>query len=168
MPDAPVVAWWPNEAPANPSKDLLGAMARSRITDAMHFVEPLPHHRGSAPQLVAEERGHGMDAPDGVACDARHHARPAAAPADQHGEGLRSEGFLPMDLLAAWLRLKLNVPVIMEEVPGATAVTGVYLTRADGTLSLERPDAKEASPSSARLASRRNPSACPRGRLRNA
>ena len=26
---------------------------------------------------------------------------------------------------------------------GATAVTGVYLTRADGTLSLERPDAKE-------------------------
>ena len=40
VPDAPVVAWWPNEAPANPSKDLLGAMARSRITDAMHSSNP--------------------------------------------------------------------------------------------------------------------------------
>ena len=36
VPDAPVVAWWPNEAPANLSKDLLGSMASSRITDAMH------------------------------------------------------------------------------------------------------------------------------------
>ena len=44
-----------------------------------------------------------------------------------------------MDLLAAWLRLRLNVPVVAEDVPGAKAVTGVYLTRADGVLSLERP-----------------------------
>ena len=44
-----------------------------------------------------------------------------------------------MDLLAAWLRLRLNVPVVVEDVPGAKAVTGVYLTRADGVLSLERP-----------------------------
>lgn len=40
VPDAPVVAWWPNEAPANLSKDLLGSMASSRITDAMHSSNP--------------------------------------------------------------------------------------------------------------------------------
>ena len=40
VPDAPVVAWWPNEAPANLSTDLLGSMARSRITDAMHSSNP--------------------------------------------------------------------------------------------------------------------------------
>ncbi len=44
-----------------------------------------------------------------------------------------------MDLLAAWLRLRLNVPVVIEEDPSAKAVTGVYLTRGDGVLSLERP-----------------------------
>jgi len=41
VPDAPVVAWWPNEAPANLSNDLLGSMARSRITDAMHSSNPM-------------------------------------------------------------------------------------------------------------------------------
>lgn len=41
VPDAPVVAWWPNEAPANLSTDLLGSMARSRITDAMHSSNPM-------------------------------------------------------------------------------------------------------------------------------
>ena len=41
VPDAPVVAWWPTEAPANPSKDLVGAMAHSRITDALRSSNPL-------------------------------------------------------------------------------------------------------------------------------
>ena len=35
------------------------------------------------------------------------------------------------------------MPVTVEDVPGAEAVTGVYLTRADGVLSLERPSADE-------------------------
>ena len=40
VPDAPVVAWWPNEAPANLSKDLLGSMASSRITRRDALLEP--------------------------------------------------------------------------------------------------------------------------------
>ena len=52
----------------------------------------------------------------------------------------RGEGLSAVEsLLAAWLRLRLNVPVMIEEDPNATAVTGVYLTRGDGVLSLERP-----------------------------
>lgn len=47
--------------------------------------------------------------------------------------------FLPMEMLCAWLRLKLGVPVETEFVPDAQAVTGVYLTREDGVISLERP-----------------------------
>ena len=48
--------------------------------------------------------------------------------------------FLPADLLRAWLRLKLNVPVDFDADENAEAVTGVYLTREDGgVLSLERP-----------------------------
>ena len=70
VPDAPVVAWWPNEAPANLSNDLLGSMARSRITDAMHSFESDAHDGRSAPQLVVKERGHVVDPPDRLACDA--------------------------------------------------------------------------------------------------
>ena len=54
--------------------------------------------------------------------------------------------YLPLDLLAAWLRLRLNVPVMIEEDSNATAVTGVYLTRGDGVLSLERPPPTTGSP----------------------
>lgn len=81
-----------------------------------------------------------MDTPDRMACDDRLDARPAAAPAgEQCARDPAEEGYLPLDLLAAWLRLRLNVPVMIEEDPNATAVTGVYLTRGDGVLSLERP-----------------------------
>ena len=143
VPDAPVVAWWPNEAPANPSKDLLGAMARSRITDAMHSSNPYRTiedlRRNWSPKNVdmAWTRLTVWRAMLATMLDQPPHLPISTVKVSG------PKGFLPMDLLAAWLRLKLNVPVIMEEVPGATAVTGVYLTRADGTLSLERPDAKE-------------------------
>ncbi|MFR2314044.1 MAG: OpcA/G6PD domain-containing protein [Bifidobacterium sp.] len=43
------------------------------------------------------------------------------------------------EMLCAWLRLKLGVPVETEFVPDAQAVTGVYLTREDGVIPLERP-----------------------------
>lgn len=143
VPDAPVVAWWPNEAPANPSKDLLGAMARSRITDAMHSSNPYRTiedlRRNWSPKNVdmAWTRLTVWRAMLATMLDQPPHLPISTVKVSG------PKGFLPMDLLVAWLRLKLNVPVIMEEVPGATAVTGVYLTRADGTLSLERPDAKE-------------------------
>ena len=52
--------------------------------------------------------------------------------------------FLPLEMLCAWLRLKLGVPVETEFVPDAQAVTGVYLTREDGVISLERPHEDQA------------------------
>ena len=140
VPDAPVVAWWPTEAPANPSRDLLGAMARSRITDALRSSNPFRTmddlRRNWSPKNVDMSwtrltvwramLASMLDQPPHLPISAAR----VSGPAD----------FLPMDLLAAWLRLRLNVPVTVETVPGADAVTGVYLTRADGVLSLERPD----------------------------
>ena len=139
VPDAPVVAWWPNEAPANPSKDLLGAMARSRITDAMHSSNPYRTiedlRRNWSPKNVdmAWTRLTVWRAMLATMLD-----QPPHLPVSN----VRVTGqkdYLPLDLLAAWLRLRLNVPVMIEEDPNATAVTGVYLTRGDGVLSLERP-----------------------------
>src|SRR5919109_2454787 len=34
LPESPVVTWWPGRAPAVPSKDPLGQLARRRVTDA--------------------------------------------------------------------------------------------------------------------------------------
>ena len=132
VPDAPVVAWWPNEAPANLSTDLLGSMARSRITDAMHSSNP----RRTMDDLRRNWSSKNVDMSWTRLTVWR--AMLASMPVS----GVRvtgKKGYLPMDLLAAWLRLRLNVPVVVEDDPNATAVTGVYLSRSDGVMSLERP-----------------------------
>ena len=125
VPDAPVVAWWPNEAPANLSTDLLGSMARSRITDAMHSSNP----RRTMDDLRRNWSSKNVD----MSWTRLTVWRAMLA------SMLDQPPHLPMDLLAAWLRLRLNVPVVVEDDPNATAVTGVYLSRSDGVMSLERP-----------------------------
>jgi glucose-6-phosphate dehydrogenase assembly protein OpcA len=40
LPDAPVVAWWPNSAPENVSESPIGKIATRRITDALSQTNP--------------------------------------------------------------------------------------------------------------------------------
>ena len=139
VPDAPVVAWWPNAAPANLSTDLLGSMARSRITDAMHSSNPMR----TMDDLRRNWSSKNVDMSwTRLTVWRAMLASMLDQPPHLPVSGVRVTGkkdYLPMDLLAAWLRLRLNVPVVIEDDPNATAVTGVYLTRSDGVLSLERP-----------------------------
>jgi glucose-6-phosphate dehydrogenase assembly protein OpcA len=46
LPDIPVVAWWPEIAPAAPAEDPLGALAVRRITDATNSPDPLAAIKG--------------------------------------------------------------------------------------------------------------------------
>ncbi|MEQ1735051.1 MAG: glucose-6-phosphate dehydrogenase assembly protein OpcA, partial [Rhodoglobus sp.] len=41
LPDAPVVAWWPGEAPSPVSESAIGRIAQRRITDAAASADPL-------------------------------------------------------------------------------------------------------------------------------
>lgn len=41
LPDAPVVVWWPGEAPADPAISPLGRIAQRRITDAAEAPDPV-------------------------------------------------------------------------------------------------------------------------------
>lgn len=41
LPDTPVVAWWPNQAPAAPAKEPLGRLAIRRLTDATTSSDPM-------------------------------------------------------------------------------------------------------------------------------
>lgn len=45
LPDAPVVAWWPDGGPINPSGSVLGRIASRRITDSAKMPDPLAHLR---------------------------------------------------------------------------------------------------------------------------
>ncbi|MBT1181392.1 glucose-6-phosphate dehydrogenase assembly protein OpcA [Bifidobacterium sp. CP2] len=144
VPDVPVVAWWPTTPPSNPAKDLMGAMARSRITDAL---------RSNNPEATIERLRRSWTPEDidlswtrltvwramlASMLDQPPHLPITAAKVT----GPRD--FLPMDMLCAWLRLKLGVTVDVEYVDDAEAVTGVYLTREDGVVSLERPHEDQA------------------------
>lgn len=140
VPDAPVVAWWPTDAPADPSRDLLGAMANSRITDAMRSSNPartmddLRRNRSPKNIDLSWTRLTIWRALLATMLDQPPHnpvlSATVCGPRD----------FLPTELLAAWLRLRLGVPVLIDEQPTASAVTGVSFTRADGTLRFERPE----------------------------
>ena len=139
VPDVPVVAWWPTTPPSNPSKDLLGAMARSRITDALNSNNPEATierlRRNWTPEDIdlSWTRLTVWRAMLASMLDQPSHLPITAAKVTGKAD------FLPMELLCAWLHLKLGVPVETEFVPDAEAVTGVYLTRDDGVVSLERP-----------------------------
>ena len=125
VPDAPVVAWWPNEAPANLSNDLLGSMARSRITDAMHSSNPMR----TMDDLRRNWSSKNVDMSwTRLTVWRAMLASMLDQPPHLPVSGVRVTGpknFLPLNLLAAWLRLRLNVPVVVEDDPNATAVTGV-------------------------------------------
>ncbi|MDQ3404082.1 MAG: glucose-6-phosphate dehydrogenase assembly protein OpcA, partial [Actinomycetota bacterium] len=41
LPDAPIVAWWPFEAPARPADDPIGKLAQRRITDSAADRNPI-------------------------------------------------------------------------------------------------------------------------------
>ncbi|MEE1296545.1 MAG: glucose-6-phosphate dehydrogenase assembly protein OpcA [Bifidobacterium sp.] len=144
VPDAPVVAWWPTEAPANPSKDLVGAMANSRITDALRSANPLRTmedlRRNWSPKNVdlSWTRLTMWRALLASLLDQPPHERIVSASVSG------PDGYLPMDLVAAWLTLRLQVPVSIEREPGAKAITGVTMTREDGgVLSLQRRPAED-------------------------
>jgi glucose-6-phosphate dehydrogenase assembly protein OpcA len=52
LPDAPVVVWWPVNAPLDPAKDPLGALGQRRVTDTYASEQPgrdWPPGRGPTP-----------------------------------------------------------------------------------------------------------------------
>ena len=140
LPDAPVVAWWPGEPPADPSADPIGAMAQRRITDsaaAADQVEAL--HRLAACHAPGDTdfawsrltlwRGYLA-----AALDADPSEPVTAATVTGAVDSPSTE------LLAGWLALALDCPVTRARTTAATGIVGVRLERASGAIELVRPD----------------------------
>ncbi|MFG3255571.1 glucose-6-phosphate dehydrogenase assembly protein OpcA [Streptomyces sp. NPDC048172] len=136
LPDAPVVVWWPEDAPEHPSEDKLGRLAQRRITDAAATEDPV-----GALGLRASTYAPGdtdlswtritpWRSVLASSLDQKHSAIKGAV--------VEGEEYNPSsELLALWLAERLRVPVDREisEGPGITAVR---MHTADGEICLDR------------------------------
>ena len=143
LPDAPVVTWWPDEAPEVPIEDQLGKIAQRRITDAASAKNPVAvltkRAAGYAPgdTDLAWTRVTSWRGLLAAALDQPPYERITRAVVEGEGSSASTE------LMAAWLRraLKADVTRQTSEGPGITRVT---LERRSGPVTLARPDGKVA------------------------
>ncbi|UNS96380.1 glucose-6-phosphate dehydrogenase assembly protein OpcA [Streptomyces tubbatahanensis] len=138
LPDAPVVVWWPEDAPPNPAEDALGKLAQRRITDAAATEDPV-----GALSMRASSYAPGDT--DLSWTRITPWRSMLAASLDQKLAAIDSavvegEEYNPSsELLALWLAERLRVPVErrISEGPG---ITGVRLETVDGQICLDRAD----------------------------
>ncbi|AOR34994.1 glucose-6-phosphate dehydrogenase assembly protein OpcA [Streptomyces fodineus] len=141
LPDAPVVVWWPVNAPLEPAKDPLGALAQRRVTDTYAAEQPVRELSARAEAYTPGDtdlswtritpwRSMLAAALDQVICEVK-------------AVEVEGEEFNPScELLAMWLADRLDVPVkrSLSSGPGLTAVRmdtdcgPIVLDRADGSL----------------------------------
>ncbi|MFE9749785.1 glucose-6-phosphate dehydrogenase assembly protein OpcA [Saccharothrix saharensis] len=142
LPDTPVVAWWPNEAPAVPAEDPIGQLAQRRITDAAAEKNPIK---------ALEQRRTGYTPGDTDLAWTRltlWRAMLASAfdlpPYEKVTEAeVSGESDSPStDLLAAWLAGCLRVPVKRARATRGEGIVDVRLERRSGVVELSRPDGK--------------------------
>ncbi|MFC6886285.1 MULTISPECIES: glucose-6-phosphate dehydrogenase assembly protein OpcA [Actinomadura] len=143
MPDTPVVTWWPGgKVPKVPSADPLGRLAQRRVTDSYAARDRL----GTLAQLA---NGYQPGDTDFTWTRLTSWRSLLAAALDQdHDEIVSGEVAAEPDspsaeLLAAWLSVRLGVPVgrAVSDGPG---ITGVRLATESGELGISRPDGRVA------------------------
>jgi glucose-6-phosphate dehydrogenase assembly protein OpcA len=129
LPDAPVVAWWPNAAPEVLSESPIGKIATRRITDAFAQANPQEFLKSLAENYSAGDSDFSWTrltlwrAQLAALLD-----QPPYEPivsAEVIGD-LANPSVL---LLAAWLKLQLGCPVRTEHREESIGVKGVYLVR---------------------------------------
>ncbi|AMM34502.1 Putative OxPP cycle protein OpcA [Sinomonas atrocyanea] len=139
LPDAPIVAWWPRNAPKNASQTSIGRIAHRRITDSANEVDPLL----ALENIGATYRAGDTDLAWTRLTNWRVHL---AAVLDQPSPSpiisvvVQGASDSPSTiLLAAWLRRALDVPVAIVADPPGTGIRGVRLRRSSGDICLHRP-----------------------------
>lgn len=142
LPDAPVVTWWPGGGPKAPAEDPVGALAQRRITDAAA-------QRSPSRALTAARSSYAEGDTDLAWSRLTLWRGLLAAALDQPPyEDVGSATVTgatdspSTDLLAAWLRSRLAVPVRrLRSGPGG-GITSVVLERRSGPVELVRRDGK--------------------------
>ncbi|MDQ1173630.1 glucose-6-phosphate dehydrogenase assembly protein OpcA [Microbacterium testaceum] len=143
LPDAPVVAWWPADAPETPSTSAIGRIAQRRITDASSQADP-------AAWVAQLGKHYAPGDTDFSWTRVTRWREQLAAVLDQPpfepvtAIEVRGAADSPSTaLLAAWLGMKLDAPVDYAYLPAdewASGIKSVRLTRPSGDTLLERPE----------------------------
>jgi glucose-6-phosphate dehydrogenase assembly protein OpcA len=142
LPDAPVVAWWPGQAPPVPAMDPVGALAQRRVTDAAAADDP-------GAELVRRSRGYHPGDTDLAWTRITQWRTLLAATLDVplgpiHAGSVSCEPGSPSaDLLALWLGSRLNAPIERIDTDGP-GITGVSLHTDAGDIRIARPDGRSA------------------------
>jgi glucose-6-phosphate dehydrogenase assembly protein OpcA len=142
LPDTPVVAWWPFEAPKVPARDPIGELATRRITDAASEKNPvraLEHRRATyvdGDTDLAWTRLTLWRAMLAAALDLPPYEKVTAAAVTGEADSPST------DLLAAWLAVCLRIPVSRHRATSGEGIVRVVLERRTGTVELFRPDGK--------------------------
>jgi glucose-6-phosphate dehydrogenase assembly protein OpcA len=142
LPDTPVVTWWPDIVPPIPAQDPMGALAQRRITDAAGAESP----RDVLSMLAA---GYQPGDTDLSWTRATPWRSLLAATMDQPsgevtGAAVGAEAGNPTaDLIAAWLSVRLDVPVVIEPTSGP-GITEVRFATPEGDIVIARPDGRVA------------------------
>ncbi|WP_406416967.1 glucose-6-phosphate dehydrogenase assembly protein OpcA [Streptomyces sp. NBC_01614] len=138
LPDAPVVVWWPVNAPLDPAKDLLGALAQRRVTDTYASEQPVRELSARADAYTPGDtdlswtritpwRSMLAAALDQVVCEVQ-------------AVEVEGEEFNPScELLAMWLADRLDVPV-KRSLSSGPGLTAVRMDTDCGPIALDRPD----------------------------
>lgn len=138
LPDAPVVVWWPVNAPLDPSNDPLGALAQRRVTDTYAAEQPIhelaaraeAYHPGDTDlswTRITPWRSMLAAALDQVTCKVT-------------SVEVEGEEFNPScELLAMWLADRLDVPV-KRSISTGPGLTGVRMDTDCGPIVLGRSD----------------------------
>ncbi|MCX5260080.1 glucose-6-phosphate dehydrogenase assembly protein OpcA [Streptomyces canus] len=138
LPDAPVVVWWPVDAPIDPAGDPLGALAQRRVTDTYASEQPVRELTARADTYTPGDtdlswtritpwRSMLAAALDQVTCKV-------------DAVEVEGEEFNPScELLAMWLADRLDVPV-KRSLSGGPGLTAVRLHTDSGPIVLDRAD----------------------------
>ncbi|AXG77254.1 glucose-6-phosphate dehydrogenase assembly protein OpcA [Streptomyces paludis] len=138
LPDAPVVVWWPVDAPVNPTKDSLGKLAQRRVTDTYASENPVEELTARADAYTPGDtdlswtritpwRSMVAAALDQVDCEVTS----VEVEGEEHNPSC--------ELLAMWLANRLHVPV-RRTVSGGPGLTAVRMETTCGPISLDRAD----------------------------
>jgi glucose-6-phosphate dehydrogenase assembly protein OpcA len=138
LPDAPVVVWWPENAPDKPAQDMLGQLAARRITDAAASEDPMA-------SLAVRAETYAPGDTDLAWTRVTSWRSVLAAALDQKhstitGAVVEGEAYNPStELLGLWLAERLKVPV-ERKVSDGPGITATRLVTTDGEICLDRPD----------------------------
>ncbi|MDX2555650.1 glucose-6-phosphate dehydrogenase assembly protein OpcA [Streptomyces stelliscabiei] len=137
LPDAPVVVWWPVNAPLDPARDPLGALGQRRVTDSYAAEKPIDELRSRADNYepgdtdlawtrITPWRSMLAAALDQVDCE--------VISAEVQGEQYNPS----VELLAMWLADRLHVHV-RRGVSAGPGLNEVRMLTSTGPIRLYRP-----------------------------